>query len=140
MAPILLLGLWELGWWAERRDRRGRRYHQAEARAFELGRPLVVVGAPDSGPTGGYGCGDLTVDIAPGSACPRYLRADVTRPLPFEAASVVVFCSCVLEYVHDFPAAWAELDRVSGGELYLITVEPWTLTGMSYPGTRRSLR
>jgi hypothetical protein len=64
---------------------------------------------------------------------------NVCDPLPWPNACCVVFVSCVLEYVHDFPAAWRNLERVSGGEIFVVAVEPWTLTGLFYPGTRRHL-
>lgn len=135
---LLALCAWEGLWWLRRRTLRTSRFADAEACARTLGRPLVVVGAPDAGPTGGYGCGDVTIDLAR-SACPGYRRADVTERLPFENDSVVVLVSCVLEYVEDLDAALAELRRVSGGWLYVVRVEPWTLTAHLYPGARRTL-
>ncbi len=51
----------------------------------------------------------------------------------------MVFVSCVLEYVQNFPGAVAELQRVSGGHLYVVRVEPWTLTAYFYPGARRTV-
>ena len=113
-------------------------FEAARAEARRLGRPLVVVGAPDGGVTAGYGCGDVTVDLA-GSTCPNSLAADVTKPLPFADDSVVVFVACVLEYVNDMPRAVAELTRISGGRLYVVRVEPWTLTAYLYPGARRTI-
>jgi hypothetical protein len=132
------LAAWEAGWWAERRGRRARVYAAARAAASQLGRPLVVIGAPDAGATSGYGCGDYTVDLQR-SACPRSVVADVTRALPFPSNSVVVFCSCVLEYVQDHRTAITEISRVSGGWAYYVGVEPWTLASVLYPGARRTL-
>jgi hypothetical protein len=131
---------WEAGWWAERRARRARVFAAARAAATALGRPLVVIGAPDSGATSGYGCGDYTVDLKR-SSCPNSIVADVTRSggLPFATDSVVVFCSCVLEYVADHAAAIAEIERVSGGQAYYVGVEPWTLAAVLYPGAKRTL-
>ena len=86
---------WETGWWLRRRMQRRSMFEAARAEARRLGRPLVVVGAPDGGVTAGYGCGDVTVDLA-GSTCPRSLVADVTKPLPFADDSVVVFVACVV--------------------------------------------
>lgn len=136
----LLLGLasWEGSWWLYRRGRRLNLYTMAWLTARQLGRPLVVVGAPDGGVTAGYPCGDVTIDILP-SDCPAFLEADVTRPLPFANDSVVVFVSCTLEYVHDYAAAMAELRRIAGRWLFVVRVEPWTLTAYLYPGTRRQL-
>ena len=135
---LAAVAAWELGWWARRRQRRGELYARAAAKALELGRPLVVVGAPDGGSTAGYGCGDVSVDINP-STCPVHMRADITRRLPFADDSVVVFVSCVVEYVSDYAAALSELRRVSGGWLYVVRVEPWTLSAYLYPGARRTV-
>ena len=87
--------------------------------------------------TAGYGCGDVTIDLAPSSSCPVYLRRDITQTLPFKTDSVVVFESCVLEYVDDADAAVAELKRISGDHVFSVRVEPWTLTSRLYPGTKR---
>jgi hypothetical protein len=132
------LGCWELGWWARRRAMRKRMYTLASQAAESLQRPLVVVGAPDGGVTSGYGCGDVTIDIG-GSVCPTSMTADITQSLPFKTDSVVVFVSCVLEYVEDVDAAIAELMRISGGFLYVVRVEPWTATAYLYPGAKRTL-
>lgn len=138
--PVVVLGLalWEAGWWARRVARREAVYEAALARARADGVPLVVVGAPDAGSTRGPGCGDVSVDILP-SACPRHIQADITKRLPFADNSVVVFVSCVLEYVDDLDAALRELQRVSGGRLYVVRVEPWTVTAYVYPGAKRTL-
>ena len=135
----LTLAAWELAWWKRRKAERARVYDKALARARALHRPLVVIGAPDGGVTAGYGCGDLTIDLEGSAACPNVWAADITQPLPLANDSVVVFVSCVLEYVGDVEAAYRELMRVSGGELFIVRVEPWTLTAYLYPGARRTL-
>jgi hypothetical protein len=129
---------WEAGWWAERRARRARVFAVAQKAATQLGRPLVVIGAPDAGATSGYGCGDYTVDLQP-SGCPGSVQADITKGLPFASDSAVIFCSCCLEYVADHIAAIREIDRVSGGWAYYVGVEPWSLTSVLYPGAKRVL-
>lgn len=88
--------------------------------------------------TAGYGCGDFTVDLAP-SRCPNSIQADITKKLPFNDDSVVVVVMCVLEYVSDANAALRELMRISGGNLFVVRVEPWTLTSLLYPGAKRTL-
>jgi hypothetical protein len=88
--------------------------------------------------TTGYDCGDITIDIAP-SNCPNSIQLDVTKTLPFADSSVVVFCSCVLEYVNDPCAAIAEIQRISGGESFFVGVEPWSLAGLLYPGAKQTL-
>jgi hypothetical protein len=89
--------------------------------------------------TSGYGCGDVTVDIS-GSNCPNTLVADITKLLPFANDSVVVFCSCVLEYLHSgVDVAIAEIERISGGHVFWVGVEPFTLTALFVDGARRTL-
>jgi SAM-dependent methyltransferase len=132
------VGAWELFWWARRRAMRAAMFKAGRERANKLGRKLVVVGAPDGGVTAGYECGDITIDLAP-SSCPGSMQADVTQPLPFADDSVVVVVMCVLEYVDDVQAALRELRRVSGGNMFVVRVEPWTLTSFMYPGAKRTL-
>jgi len=138
LAPLLAAGalVWETAWYLRRAQERQRLFQAARQRADALGRRLVVVGSPDGGVTSSP-CGDITVDIAPSAACPNSLQADISKPLPFGDDSVVVFVSCVLEYVEDYPGAVSELLRISGGELFVCRVEPWTLTAYFYPGARR---
>ena len=134
---IIGAALWEAAWWARRRSKRETLYAEALQEARRLGRPLVVIGAPDRGATRGPGCGDLTVDVQE-SSCPVTVQHDITLGFPWPDDSVVVFVSCVLEYVAgDFDAVMRELIRVSGGRLYVVRVEPWTATAYLYPGTKR---
>jgi hypothetical protein len=103
-----------------------------------------VVGDPDAGAhtriIRAYGCGDLCVDINGCPLCPVTRTADITEgPVAGLANdSAVVFVSCVLEYVSDPEAALYELQRIAGSpaNLFLVFVEPWTLTAALYPGAR----
>lgn len=130
---------WELGWMLHRRSLRLSTYREAFARSRFLSKPLVVVGAPDRGGTNEL-CGDVVVDIAP-SRCPNSVIADVTKPnsIPLSNDSAVVFCSYVLDYVDDVEAALRELRRVGGSNVYILTIEPWTLTAYAWNGAKRAL-
>jgi hypothetical protein len=72
--------------------------------------------------------------------CPVTRTVDITKgPVAGLANdSAVVFVSCVLEYVSDPEAALYELRRIAGSpeNLFLVFVEPWTLTAALYPGAR----
>lgn len=83
-------------------------------------------------------CGDYVIDIRP-SACPNSVQLDITKSLPFANDSVVVFVSCVLEYVDNVANALVELRRIAGNHLYIARVQPWTLTSVLYPGAKRTL-
>lgn len=135
------LGVWELGWWVRRRAQRTMLFNAARLRATTTGKPLVVVGDPEGGVTAGYPCGDVTIDIRDSSSCPNYVRADITQQIPLAANSAVVFVACVLEYVSNADAALCELLRVAGtpDNLFVVNVEPWTLTAFLYPGALRTL-
>ena len=132
---------------ALRRFRRRREaFEAAVRRATEIGRPLVVVGDPDAGAhtrlLRAYECGDLCVDLRGCPRCQTMKVADITKgPIDGIADdSAVVFVSCVLEYVADPTAALRELARIAGARenLFLVLVEPWTLTATLYPGARWS--
>ncbi len=128
----------------KRWEARRRTYDLAARRAAALHRPLVVIGDPDAGVHTrlyrAYGCGDLCVDIHGCPRCKVVQIADITAgPVAGIADnSVVVFVSCVIEYVLDAPAAARELRRMAGdpANLFTVSVQPWTLTAAVYPGAR----
>ncbi len=136
--------LTEGGMALRRFEARRRGFEAATRRAAALGRPLVVVGDPDAGAhtrmVRAYDCGDLCVDLRGCPKCQVMQAADLTAgPVPGVADdSAVVFVSCVLEYVTDPAAAAAELQRMAGSpeNLFLVFVEPWSLTASLYPGAR----
>jgi hypothetical protein len=113
-------------------------------RAAALDRRLVVIGDPDAGMHTrlwrAYGCGDVCVDLNGCPKCPMTVVADITKgPIPDIADnSAVVFVSCVLEYVTDIDAALREISRIAGSadNVFVVTVQPWTLTARLYPGAR----
>lgn len=123
---------------------RRRVYEAAARRAVELGRPLIVVGDPDAGAhtrlVRAYGCGDLCVDLRGCPRCRVMQAVDLTEgPVAGVADdSAVVYVSCVLEYVSDPAAALRELYRMAGApdNLFLVFVEPKSLTSTLYPGAR----
>lgn len=138
------IALWELYLaLGPRRVRRRQKYEQALLRAHETGKPLVVLGAPGTGAVNhtlgpDYGCGDLCIDLVGCEGCSSSASGPAELILPeLGDDSAVVFVSCTLEYVDDVDRVWSELQRVSGGDLYLVTVEPASLTAWFYPGARR---
>lgn len=119
-------------------------FQAAIERATALDRRLVVIGDPDAGMHTrlwrAYGCGDVCVDLNGCPRCPMTVVADITKgPIPDVADnSSVVFVSCVLEYVTDIDAALREISRIAGSadNVFVVTVQPWTLTARLYPGAR----
>lgn len=132
------LAVWETFWWDVRRSRRMETYAKALSHARAIQRPLVVIGAPDGGATAGYGCGDITVDLAK-SSCPNSMQLDVTKKMPFATDSVCCLIVCTLECVKNLESALAEIGRISGGHAFFVGVEPWTLTALFHPDVRQTL-
>ena len=126
-----------------RRGNRKRLYALARARADATGKPLIVVGAPGGGIINrfvgqDYGCGDVCIDLVGCKGCDGSVSAPIERYLPtLKDGSAVIYVSAVLEYVRPIKKVISELRRVSGGDLYVVTVEPWTLTSFFYTGARR---
>jgi hypothetical protein len=101
-------------------------YGQAEAKAKELSKPLIVVGGPEGGnyilkqilKYTAHGCGDVCVDIEPKACiCSNFpIIASVTNiPLPDKYGGAV-YVAHVLEHlptVYDAQTAWQELNRIA---------------------------
>lgn len=149
--------LWKYGKWAligvvarelylslgPRRQNRRDMFNKAQYRAQQTGKKLIVVGDPDGGVVNrlvgrDYDCGDLCIDKVGCLACETYLTSRLEDALPgMEANSAVIYVSATLEYVDDIDQIMTELQRVSGGDTYVVTVEPWTMTSLWYPGGKR---
>ena len=129
--------------WARFAERK-RLFAVARGRARATGRSLVVVGDPDAGAhtklARAYGCGDLCVDLNGCPKCSNALKLDIAKGrIPVSDNSAVIFVGCVLEYVDDVKAAWLELRRAAGAELFVATVGGWSLTTRLFPGAKWSL-
>ena len=122
---------------------RERLFDLARKRAALLGRPLVVIGDPDTGMhtrlARAYDCGELCVDLTGCPSCPFGARVDLNRErIPARDGSAVVFISCTLELVEDLPQAWREILRVAGDRrnVFVAHIQPRCLTAWFYPGVR----
>lgn len=128
-----------------RRNRRRDAFNLAQFRARESGKQLIVVGDPDKGIVNrfigrDYDCGDLCLDEHGCLECDQYITGKLAQTLAtLPDNSAVIYVSGVLEQVHDMDQVLYELHRVSGGDVYVVNVEPWTLTAWLYPGNRRRI-
>jgi hypothetical protein len=128
-----------------RRAMRRRIFRQAVKRAEETGKPLLVVGDPDTGivnPILGrdYHCGDVCTDLTGCPSCPTGVKGPLEKVLPqMPTSHFVIYVSCVLEYVDDIELVIRELWRVSGGDLFVAHVDPMSLTARFYPGAKRRI-
>ncbi len=137
---IALIAIWELIIACNRKVRRRLIYAKAEKKAKQTNKYLIVIGDPDNGAfsklTGrDYGEGDITIDITgcPGCKNGVKLRAEDALPV-LPDNSCVIFVSCVLEYVNDIKSVAHHINRVSGGDYYIVNVEPYCLTAYYYFG------
>jgi len=128
-----------------RRQNRRDVFNQAVAAANATQKQLVVVGNPDGGLVNStvgrdYDCGELCIDERGCPKCKVQAVARLEQVLPtLPDNSAVIFVSGTLEYVDNLPQVLAQLQRVSGGDLYIAHVQPYTLTAFLYPGAKRRL-
>ena len=124
-----------------RRVMRRQLWSRAVQKARETGRPLLVVGDPDTGFVTrhfgrDYGCGDVCTDLTGCPRCPVGVRGPLEEVLPqLASGSHVVYVACTLEYVTDLPHCVRQLERIAvPGGLFVSRVEPGSLTSLFYPG------
>jgi len=123
-----------------RRKRRQTLYAEAVARAHATQKPLIVFGAPTQkfvqAVTHDYGCGDLCIDLYGCPGCTSFIAGRPEEVLPrLGTASAVVFVSDALERVDDIEGVVRELQRISGGDLYVSHTDPTTLAAWAWPGS-----
>lgn len=126
-----------------RRENRRRIFQKAVLRAQVKGKPLLVIGGPRAGFINqvigqDYGCGTVCIDLEGCIGCKNGIETraeDFLVNLPDD--SFVVYVSCTLEYVDDIELVSGELFRVSGDDLFVVPVEPKSLTAFFYPGAKR---
>jgi hypothetical protein len=122
-----------------RRTRRRTLYNEALARSRATHKPLIVFGAPTQRVVQAvfhdYACGDLCIDEYGCPPCTSFIAGRPEDVLPrLGTASAVVFVSDALEYVDDIEGVVRELQRISGGDLYVSHTDPTTLAAWAWPG------
>jgi len=113
-------------------------YRKAQEAAAASGKPLMVVGRPDYGMSSFAGisnaCGDVCLDLNDGCpTCPTSVQGSVEDLSQFPDDSHIIFLSHVLEHVRNPEQALAELQRVSGGDLFIAYPRAWTLPALLHP-------
>lgn len=128
-----------------RRQNRRDVFNAAVAQANATQKQLVVVGNPDGGIVNSmvgrdYDCGALCIDERGCPKCKVQAVAQLAQVLPtLPDNSAVIFVSGTLEYVDNLPQILAQLQRVSGGDLFVSHVPAYTMTAFFYPGARRRI-
>lgn len=145
---LLILIIVEVFMWVHRTYAKYELYKRAEARAREIGRPLVVIGAPHGGNTDQvfgetHGAGDYCVDLlgCRGARKRSYKGKAHEFLRGFRDDSCVVFSSMVLEYVdeEDLNETAQHFLRIAGcnENLFLVGIQEKAWTPCVYEGTHR---
>lgn len=118
-------------------------FKQAQLRAKELKKPLLVYGDPYYGKgsrffnmfMNSYECGDETVDLTGSPTCKNGIKSDMLKHLKTKQSnSQVIFVSCVLEYLDDIEEVIKEMGRVAGSvdNIFIVTVSEYTIAAYLY--------
>jgi hypothetical protein len=123
-------------------EQRRRLFLAADARARQLGRPLLVVLPRKEGWFNRsmrlYEYGARYPDIFSRRNSPVIFADSLARGVAVQSDSAVVYVACVLEYVTDLRRSMDEILRIAGEpeNIYIVTVQPWTLTAALHPAAR----
>jgi hypothetical protein len=126
-----------------RQNERYEIFKMAQVRAQETNRKLLVVGDPYYGYGSkfysifmkNYECGDVTVDLTGAPKCSNGVKADILSFLKNQPSdSLVIFISCVLEYVDNIEEVISEINRVAGNRdnIFVVTVCKYSLSAFIY--------
>ncbi|MBK8649787.1 MAG: hypothetical protein IPN16_25255 [Gemmatimonadetes bacterium] len=123
-------------------EQRRRLFLAADARARQLGRPLLVVLPRKEGWFNRsmrlYEYGARYPDIFSRRNSPVIFADSLARGVAVQGDSAVLYVACVLEYVTDLRRSMDEILRIAGepANIYIVTVQPWTLTAALHPAAR----
>ena len=101
-------------------------------------KPLLVIGDPKKGIASKilgprYGYGDICIDLEPSENNDKVLKEEAISFLKKQSNnSFVIYVSAVLEYIPDIENAIFELQRVSGGDLYIMNIPPYAPVSYLY--------
>ena len=140
---VIIVSIYEIIHGIIRQRNRCKLYKLAEQQSRNVKKKLLVVGDPYSGHgtkfyslfMDNYGCGDITVDLTGAPMCPTSYKVDILTYLRDQPDnSLVIFISCVLEYVDDIDAVISEIYRVAGSvdNIFITTVNKYSLSAYFY--------
>ena len=110
--------------------KRKRNFRLALANKHKTGKRLLVIGDPNNGGWSSvigkeYGCGDICTDLVGCKKCPNQIQGNLLDVLKsFPNNSVVIFESCVLEYVPELQKVQQEMKRISHNDIYSTRIGP----------------
>jgi len=110
--------------------RRKRNFRLALSQKHKTGKRLLVIGDPNNGGWSSvigkeYDCGDVCTDLVGCKKCPNQIQGNLIDVLKsFPNNSVVIFESCVLEYVPELQKVQQEMKRISNNDIYSTRIGP----------------
>lgn len=110
-------------------------FDQARDYAESIGRPLLVVGTPKYGFS--HPCGDVTIDIVPGSGNFCNVEIADVRDIPYPDNSFgAIFASHILEHLPTIEDAFKALDEMYrvAGKVFVVSPHKTSLIAQLYPG------
>lgn len=122
-----------------RKYRRKKIFKLASEKSKLTGKSLLVLGDPTNDNTSyngkqDYGCGAICVDLTGCPTCPDGVKEKIETYLPkLKDNSYVVFASIILEYVDNFDDVVKQLNRVSGGDIFIVPMEPYSIKTNFFP-------
>ena len=122
-------------------------FNAALQRANETGKPLVVLGDPEARLANkimgrDHDCASMCIDDA---GCPSCTDVDVMTGRLEDALpqigtdSSVIYVSHKLEYVDNINLVLSELQRVGGGDVYVSSIEPYSVLAWLNPFVKRRI-
>ena len=138
---IILIIMNEISHGIYRQNERSRIFKMAEKQSQKIGKSLLVVGDPYNGIGSrfynnfieGYGCGNITIDLTGCPMCPNGVKSDIYSYLKEQDDnSMVIFISCVLEYVDNIDDVIKEIYRVASNNIFIVTVNEYSLSAYFY--------
>lgn len=124
-------------------------YNQARRKARELKKPLLVIGDPHNGAWSSvfgpaYSAGNILFDLKPCTLCKNQaIEGPLHETLPLvESNSVVVYCSCVLEFIDDLDPIIKHLYRItqSRSDIFIVPIGWWSIAGWLYTHPTHSIK
>ena len=121
-------------------------YKMSKDASIKKNKKLLVVGDPYSGHGSifyssfmkNYKCGDITIDLTGAPQCHNSYKIDILSYLKQQPSnSLIIFISCVLEYVDDINEVIKEINRVAGDtcNIFIVTVSKYSLSAFIYSDT-----
>jgi hypothetical protein len=132
---LIIVVINEIFLWSQRMYYRHNYFKLAKNRALEMGKPLMVIGNPDSGYSNkiwgrSYDHGDVTLDLKVTGDYKVAHEGDLHDTLPtYNDDSHIIFISYTLEYIPNLERILPHIFRVAGStkNIFVVTAQRTSL-------------